>query len=79
MAGTAYKTQLMPGTDTELVFVMFSGMEKADDFEEPFFIISEDVSPSKAVHKAMKAAAEWKKLPMREERVMPEMLKKVVI
>ncbi|HCK87770.1 MAG TPA: hypothetical protein DHW39_03065 [Erysipelotrichaceae bacterium] len=75
MISDTYKTQLAPGTDTQMQFIMFSGIDTAEDFNEPVFVIAEDASPAHAVHKAMKTMAEIRKLPLREERTMPEMLK----
>lgn len=74
MIGNTYKTQLAYGTDTQLRFVMFSGIDTAEDFREPVFVIAEDESPAEAVHKAMRTMAGIKKLPMRKERYVPEML-----
>ncbi|MBQ6452273.1 MAG: alpha-galactosidase [Solobacterium sp.] len=75
MISYTYKTQLAPGTDTQLQFIMFSGVDTAEDFEAPVYIITEDISPAKAVHKAMKTMAKVNNLPLRDERPMPEMLK----
>ena len=33
---------------------MFSGIDTAEDFNEPVFVIAEDASPAHAVHKARK-------------------------
>ena len=75
MIGDTYKTQLSAGRETELRFIMFSGIDVAEDFTEPFFVAAEDSSPAAAVHKAMKTMAEIRHLPLREERQVPEMLK----